>query len=970
MEKRKERSAVGRIVGIYIIFSGLWIFLSDTIIGWIVHDQALIIRLSIFKGFLFIMVTAAILYHLIGRYARKMERDITMCIKAEKEASFFRTMVEYTRDPVYVLDPKDGGKMVYANQAACIHYGKTLEELLAMRIPDWDPDFDTANLEPILQDMKKGKSVRFETRHLVASGELVPVEVTANLLEHDGRELTVGYFYDISKRKALETELREKLHFRHKLLDAIPTPVFFKDNDGHYTVCNKAFMEFLGFPKERIVAGAFCDFPPGILSDRGNQGDAELLRTPGAAVYETTVSNNDGSRLDVIFNKATYIDVDGGVAGIVGAVTDVTRLKTAEKSLRESAEEYRALALRHDSERNLLRALIDSIPDLIFFKDQESVYLGCNKAFEIFAGKSEEELTGLTDFDMFPREVAGFFREMDLQMLSQGVTRSNEEWVTYPDGRRVLLDTLKTPYYDQNGQVLGLIGLSRDISERHRGEESLRQKEICLQGILEATADGILAIDQRGAIIKANRKFAELWNIPQSMIDSADDDTLLNFALGQLQEPDSFVRKVKSLYGTTELDTDTLIFKDGRIFERNSAPLLQEGNIIGRVWSFRDVTEKRKMEEEILRAQKLESVGLLAGGIAHDFNNLLTAVLGNISLAKAQLPQQDRTQPRLREAEKATLRARDLTQQLLTFSKGGAPVRRSASVADLIRETAGFALSGSNVRCEFAICPDLHPIEIDEGQISQVIHNLIINAEHAMPAGGILRVACSEITLAEGEVPPLGEGRYIRIAVSDQGVGIPEEHLQRIFDPFFTTKEKGRGLGLASAYSIIRNHDGQISVSSTPGTGTTFTIHLPASGMVTEVKPVEGETIRRGSGKILVMDDEETVLEIAAEMLVHLGYEAVCAREGGEAVELYIKAKEAGEPFVAVIADLTIPGGIGGKEMNEQLREAEPGVKVIVSSGYSNDPIMSEYRSYGFRGVICKPYRIEELSEILAEVLG
>jgi PAS domain S-box-containing protein len=970
MRNWKERSAVGCIVGIYVIFSGLWIFLSDTFIGWIVHDQAIIIRLSIFKGFLFIIVTAAILYHLIASYARRMERELAERSQAEKEASFFRTMVEYTRDPVYVLDPKDGGKMVYANQAACIHYGKTLEELLTMRIPDWDPDFDTANLEPILQDMRKGKPIRFETRHRVASGKLVPVEVTANLLLHYGRELTAGYFYDISERKAMENELREKLHFLHKLLDAIPTPVFYKDNAGHYVICNRAFEEFMGFPKERKVGGAFCDLAPGILADSCNEGDAELLSTPGTAVYETSFSNNDGSRLDVIFNKATYIDADGEVAGIVGAVTNVTPLKTAEKSLRENAEEYRALALEQGRERSLLRALIDSIPDLIFIKDHESVYLGCNRAFEAFAGRSEEELIGLTDLDMFPVEVAEFFREMDRQMLLQGVARSNEEWIDYPDGRHVLLDTLKTPYYSQDGTVLGLIGISRDITERYRAEYNLRQKEICLKGILEATADGILAVDEKGKIIRANRRFAELWRIPEAMIDSGDDELLLEFAMNQLQEPEAFLQKVRSLYGTDRTDRDTLYFRDGRIFERSSAPLVQEGDIIGRVWSFRDITDKRRMEDEILRAQKLESVGLLAGGIAHDFNNLLTAVLGNISLAKALLPPQDRTQPRLREAEKATLRARDLTQQLLTFSKGGAPVRRSASIADLIRETAGFALSGSNVRCEFAICQDLHPIEIDEGQISQVIHNLIINAEHAMPAGGTLRLACSEITLAVGEVPPLGEGRYIRIAVSDQGMGIHEEHLQRIFEPFFTTKEKGRGLGLASAYSIIRNHQGQITVSSAPGSGATFTIHLPVSDMAVEVKPGGMETIRRGSGKILVMDDEETVLEIATEMLAHLGYEAVCARDGAEAVDLYSKAKEAGDPFAAVIADLTIPGGIGGREMNEQLRKSEADVKVIVSSGYSNDPIMSEYRSFGFRGVICKPYRIEELSEVLAEVLG
>jgi len=528
---------------------------------------------------------------------------------------------------------------------------------------------------------------------------------------------------------------------------------------------------------------------------------------------------------------------------------------------------------------------------------------------------------------------------------------------------------ISTPVLSATGSVTAVIEAVEDITERKRSDEELRSKEICLQGILEATADGILAIDEKGKIIKANRKFAELWNIPQSMITSGDDETLLNFVLDQLQDPDAFVKKVRSLYGTTESDMERLIFKDGRIFERNSAPLIQEGSNIGRVWSFRDITVKRKMEEDILRAQKLESVGLLAGGIAHDFNNLLTAILGNISLAKMLLPGDSKTKARLNEAEKASLRARDLTQQLLTFAKGGAPVRRSASVSELIRETACFALSGSNVRCDFAIGPDLPLAEIDEGQISQVIHNLIINADQSMPVGGAIHIACDEVTVAESEVPPLRAGRYIRITVGDQGVGIPAEHLPRVFDPYFTTKEKGRGLGLTGVYSIIRNHDGQISVSSEPGAGTTFIIHLPISDMAPAMVPAEEVDIRTGTGRILVMDDEETVLEIAGEMLSHLGFEVVFARDGGEAIELYLKAREAGTPFRAILADLTIPGGIGGREMVESLRKINPEIMAIVSSGYCNDPVMSDFRSFGFSGVISKPYRIEEMSKVLSEIL-
>ena len=395
--------------------------------------------------------------------------------------------------------------------------------------------------------------------------------------------------------------------------------------------------------------------------------------------------------------------------------------------------------------------------------------------------------------------------------------------------------------------------------------------------------------------------------------------------------------------------------KDGRMTE-----ILCVGN---------DVTERKRMEAELLKAQKLESIGVLAGGIAHDFNNLLTAILGNITLVKMHVGPEDEVFANLSEAEKASLRARDLTQQLLTFSKGGAPVKKTASIEELLKDSATFALRGSNVRCEFSFTDDLWPVEVDEGQISQVIHNLIINADQAMPEGGVIKVRAENMTVKAEDNLPLKEGKYIRITIEDQGTGIPKEHLPKIFDPYFTTKQKGSGLGLAIAYSIVKRHDGYISVESELGVGTTFYIYLPASEKEILEKEAAEERPFFGKGKILVMDDEEAVREVAGNMLKFLGYKVEFARDGIEAIELYKKAKESGKPFDAVILDLTVPGGMGGKEAFGKLLEIDPEVKAIVSSGYSNDPIMADYKEYGFRGVVAKPYKLRELSEELHRVI-
>jgi PAS domain S-box-containing protein len=414
--------------------------------------------------------------------------------------------------------------------------------------------------------------------------------------------------------------------------------------------------------------------------------------------------------------------------------------------------------------------------------------------------------------------------------------------------------------------------------------------------------------------------------------------------------------------------------KDGSRFWANTVTTRlcgNDGRIVGFSLITRDLTERKRAEEELLKASKLESLGILAAGIAHDFNNILTTIVSNLYLAKESLSPDDMRFKRLSEAERGIQRAQGLTQQLLTFSKGGAPIRRPADLVELLRVSATFAVQGSNCRCEFALPSNLWTAEIDEGQIGQVIHNLVINAQQAMPDGGSILIRAQNTTVNAEDHLPVPNGRYILISVKDRGLGIPQENLSKVFDPFFTTKPKGSGLGLSTSYWIVKRHHGHVTVKSEPGRGTTFAIYLPASARSVEsVKPVEQEVVRRGIGRVLLMDDEAPLRDAIGQILGGLGYSVTLAVDGAEAVDLYRKTLDSGRPFDAVILDLTVPGGMGGKEAIEQLRQLNPAIKAIVSSGYSDDPVMARYRDHGFVGVVTKPYMIAELSEVLRRVLG
>jgi signal transduction histidine kinase/CheY-like chemotaxis protein len=374
-------------------------------------------------------------------------------------------------------------------------------------------------------------------------------------------------------------------------------------------------------------------------------------------------------------------------------------------------------------------------------------------------------------------------------------------------------------------------------------------------------------------------------------------------------------------------------------------------------------------EQKLLTAERLESLGVLAGGIAHDFNNALEAILANLQLALLKLEQGVQPHHCLSDAVGVTLKASELTKQLLTFAKGGAPLRKhSTALGRLIQEAVEALRRDSPVNCTVTIAPDLWGAEIDEGLIGQVLQNLLINALQALPGGGTIRVSASNAALSAGD----GEAaRFIRVAVQDNGIGIPRQDLSRIFDPFFTTKKDGVGLGLATAYSIIRKHHGYLEVDSAEGQGSTFVIHLPAAAaQPADQDPAAASSSDRPGARILLMDDEALIREVVGETLSFYGYQVALAENGQAAVAAYRQALEAGQPFQAVIMDLIVPGGMGGLEALAHLRSLDPGVKAVISSGYANDPVLSDFRKHGFCGALVKPYPIDDLDRILRQIIA
>jgi len=627
-----------------------------------------------------------------------------------------------------------------------------------------------------------------------------------------------------------------------------------------------------------------------------------------------------------------------------------------------------------------LQQVFDSVSTAVFVVDSSGKIDLFNGTAEKMFGYSASEIRGKPVQVLVPDQLVSHYSKY-INRTIQGPIPLQLSADSYVMGKRKSGDefpmSLTVGAYEMGGRRHYIATLS-DLSDMHESqaqkslaEEALAASEERYRNLVNQSSDLVWRIDTSGVFTYLSPSLTSLTGFtPEEIIGTQILDAFLGDSRQKLKE----LLQTIFTQGRVEEDVIELIHnrKDSSQYpgEAHYKTLHgDDGEILGVQGITRDITDRKKLEDELQKMEKLETVGVLAGGIAHDLNNFLTGIVGHISLARMENDPADKDAS-LEAAEHAAMQIKSLTQQLLTFSKGGAPVLQHADLGQLLEKTVNFSLSGSNVKGDFIIQDNLWTVHIDEGQIQQVINNLVINAQQSMPGGGILKILASNRHLAQNSEHYLNAGDYVKVAFVDEGIGISKENLKRIFDPFFSTKHDGSGLGLATSYSVIKKHNGKITVQSEQGIGTRFNFYLPAFPEQTILPSAsDREAATSGEGRILVMDDEEPIRDIILASLGKLGYEVVSSQDGQEAIQIYSQYKSSGKPFDAVILDLTIPGGMGGAEVIVQLRAIDSNVKAICASGYSNDPIMANCSEYGFDKALAKPYRIGDLSEVLADLM-
>jgi PAS domain S-box-containing protein len=775
--------------------------------------------------------------------------------------------------------------------------------------------------------------------------------------------------------------------YRH-LLDSVGDTVYIFDRDGSIIEANAAAAANMGYSHEELISLNITDLvAPDFVAQvsRRLQGIAK----EGYALFESRHVSKAGT--DLPLEVSAKVAEFRGESCIISINRDISARKETELELRLQAVTLeREIAERQQVgeqlrlERDNVRALFDAAPAGMLLINEWVQIVDSNSTMSRLIDKPIEEILGLRPGVALDCRNTGSrdatcggasdcsacrLREAIRLAISHNVGTQGIEirHVTARDSaENTWLRFSVEPVYF-SGKKHALVAID-DVSEQRSMERQVRSEKERLAVTLASLGEGVITTDPQGMITLMNHSAESLtgW----STADALGKPLSQVFRLLRKSNRQTF-SDLESLGGhPAVLEADGhLLLLDSQGGEWHItgtiAPMHDiEHQDIGRVLVFRDMTEQHELENELFQARKLESLGVLAGGLAHDLNNLLTAIIGNISIAELKAKGDQELQPFLSRALQASERTGDLTRQLLTFAKGGAPVKKLTSLQNIVSDSADFALRGSNIRCEYRIAEGLYPVAVDVGQMSQVINNLVINAKQAMPEGGILRIWMENVD-GHAKGYQLKPGRYLKVTVQDQGTGIPTEHLERIFDPYFTTKSGGSGLGLASVHAIIAKHDGALKVESSVGFGTSVSFAIPASDCGPEkTEQARGEAFR-GSGRILVMDDDPSIRETLSEMLQLIGYDVVSCDDGREALRLYGEAAQGGEPFRLAIMDLTIPGGLGGELAVQRLLQEYPEAKVIVASGYSDSTVMADYRAHGFSAAIAKPYTISVVSEVL-----
>lgn len=909
------------------------------------------------------------------KYIQAIVRDITDRKKSEnllrKSEEQYRILVETAKEGIWKIE---NHITTYVNKAMAEMLGYTPEEMLGKSIYDFIFEEDIPDLEEKINRRRKGIDEVYEGRRKRKDGsELWAIISAKSILDNAGNYVgSFALYTDITERKKTETELLNKQKLLEDIIAHIPDPTLVIDKNHTVIAWNKAMEEFTGIKSEQILgkgnyehAIPFYGIRRPILIDLALEYNEEIAKKyeyikkeKDVLITEAIIDNFKGKKVYLWAKAVPLYDKDGNIIGAIETIRDITEQKLNERALIESELKFRTLS--------------DSTPTgIVMFQNNTIIYF--NKAVEIITGYSAEEIQTINFLwkKVHPDDISLLYAKAQQRQKGIKDTTSYEFRIFAKDGQiKWLHATTTLIQFNQQPTVLASI---LDITEKKKAEELLFEEKEKLQITLQSIADGVIATDTRGKVVIINEAAQKLTGFSQQEAEGkplSEIFTIIHELSGlPLENP---VEKVLSTGKKYELSNHTvLVAKDGtrRIIADSAAPIKdKEGNILGVVLVFRDMTEKAHLLEQAQRAQRLESIGVLAGGIAHDFNNILEGVFGYLGLAVVNI-NDEKTKEMITNALKSIQRAKGLTSQLLTFAKGGDPIKKNQSIVPIIRDTMQFATSGSNIRVEFDFEKNMHHAEFDANQISHVIENITLNAIQAMPNGGIIKVTGKNVIFEDGEHPLL-RGNYIKISIQDNGIGIPKEILPKIFDPFFTTKSKGQGLGLATSYSIIAKHQGTIEVESEIGVGTIFNIYLPA------VDPKEEERIQPSAkrklkgGKILVLDDEPVMQEIMEKFLEHLGFTAVIASNGKEAIDLFIKEKENGNPFAACIFDMTIRGGLSGKDTIREIRKLDPFVPAFVMSGYSDDKVLMNPQEYGFNGSLSKPFKLEELEELLAKYLA
>ncbi|MBN1694337.1 PAS domain S-box protein [candidate division WOR-3 bacterium] len=845
---------------------------------------------------------------------------------------------------ITLMDPDY--KILWANKAAHASYEQATTKTEGIEgnycYEIWTDDNKPCEKCPLIKALETGKVeeeeiVRTDGRKWLIKGYPIKDEQgnVTNLLE---------VVRDITKKNKLEQALRDSEQLYKILVDTAPYAVTVTDLKGEVTFTSDRALEIYGYETLEEVLGksAFIFIAP---FDR-KRAKANMKKTLEKGIVrnlEYTLLRKDGSSFIGEMNASLIKDDKGQPQAFVAITRDITERKENEKKLKEK-EAYNF-------------ALFNYSPVETIVVDRKGRVTKSNLA-KRRSGDRIPEIGNIMYKDYGARHEKNMYAEL-MKCIKTGKNKEFPQ-MKYEDK---YLSISIAPFSE------GAIIISQDITKRIKAEKALKQNEQRFRLIVETMPSLLVITDKEGKNLYVSPNCEEITGYSKKELEN-------NF-IWWVHEDD--LGRAKKVFDKSYKEhTDGRNFeykavkKDGKIWYASSAwePIIDEkGTFQGMILQTIDISDKKIMEQEIAKAQKLESIGILAGGIAHDFNNFLTGIIGNISLAKLKTDPKDEIFEILTESEKAAHSAKSLTQQLLTFSKGGVPIKEKTDIKELIKESAKFAIVGSNVNCEFDFPEDLWEVIIDRAQMNQVVNNIILNAVEAIQEEGTITIKAENTEIEKRTKIPLKKGKYVKITVNDTGTGIPDNNIPYIFDPFFTTKQRGSGLGLATVFSIIKKHNGFINVESEVGKGTSFYIYLPASLEVKKEKKQEEEKILKCSGKVLIMDDKSFIRKSAERALNLYGFDVSGAEDGEEALNLYKEAMDEGRPYDVVILDLTIPGAMGGLRALNELRKINPKVKAIVSSGYSDDPVMSDHEKFGFNAIIKKPYEYHELSETVKKLL-